>query len=81
LTATRLVATSVVRGSQKGESHGGVCLIDLQSREVVQAIDWDTADIDWQGRGWDRGLRGVAFDRELIYMAASDELYAYTILT
>ena len=74
----RLVATSVVRGSQKGESHGGVCLIDLDAREVVQAIDWNTVDIDWQGRGWDRGLRGIAFDGELVYMAASDELYAYT---
>ena len=72
------MATSVVRGSQKGESHGGVCLIDLQSREVVQTIDWNTVDIDWQGRGWDRGLRGIAFDGELVYMAASDELYAYT---
>ena len=67
-----------MRGSQKGESHGGVCLIDLQAREVVQAIDWNTVDIDWQGRGWDRGLRGIAFDGELVYMAASDELYAYT---
>ena len=72
------MATSVVRGSQKGESHGGVCLIDLQSREIVQAIDWNTVDIDWQGRGWDRGLRGIAFDGDLVYMVASDELYAYT---
>ena len=78
MIARRLVATSVVRGSQKGESHGGVCLIDLLSREVVQVIDWNTIDIDWQGRGWDRGLRGIAFDGELVYMAASDELYAYT---
>jgi hypothetical protein len=74
----RLVATSVVRGSQKGESHGGVCLIDLRERSVVQALDWNTVDIDWQGRGWDRGLRGIAFDGERVYMAASDELYAYT---
>jgi len=74
----RLVATSVVRGSQKGESHGGVYLIDLRSHEVVQTIDWNTVDIDWQGRGWDRGLRGIAFDGELVYMAASDELHAYT---
>jgi hypothetical protein len=74
----RLVATSVVRGSQMGESHGGVYLIDLRAREVVQTIDWNTVDIDWQGRGWDRGLRGIAFDGELVYMAASDELFAYT---
>jgi hypothetical protein len=61
-----------------GESHGGVYLIDLQAREVLQTIDWNTVDIDWQGRGWDRGLRGIAFDQDLVYMASSDELFAYT---
>ncbi len=35
-------------------------------------------DIDWQGRGWDRGLRGIAFDGETVYIAASDELFAYS---
>jgi len=74
----RLVATSVVRGSHQGESHGGVYLIDLDAREVRQALDWNKAGIDWQGRGWDRGLRGIAFDGEAVYIAASDELFAYT---
>lgn len=74
----KLVTTSVVRGSQQGESHGGVYLIDLEARSVTQAIDWNKADIDWQGRGWDRGLRGIAFDGETVYIAASDELFAYT---
>ena len=74
----KLVTTSVVRGSHQGESHGGVYLIDLDAREVRQALDWNTANIDWQGRGWDRGLRGIAFDGETVYIAASDELFAYT---
>ena len=74
---TTLVATSVVRGSQQGESHGGVYLIDLDKRRVAQPIDWNTADIDWRGRGWDRGLRGIAFDDERVFIAASDELFAY----
>ena len=38
-------------------------------------------DIDWQGRGWDRGLRGIAFDLEespgRVFIAASDELFVY----
>ena len=34
-------------------------------------------DIDWQGRGWDRGLRGIEFDDDRIYIAASDELFVY----
>ena len=74
----KLVTTSVVRGSHQGESHGGVYLIDLERREVRQALDWNTIDIDWQGRGWDRGLRGIAFDDEVVYIAASDELYSFS---
>jgi len=74
----KLVTTSVVRGSHQGESHGGVYVIDLERRDVRQVIDWNTTAIDWQGRGWDRGLRGIAFDGETVYIAASDELFAYT---
>ena len=75
---SKLITTSVVRGSHQGESHGGVYLIDLEKQAVEQAIDWNTADIDWQGRGGDRGLRGIAFDGEVVYIAASDELFAYS---
>jgi hypothetical protein len=74
----KLIATSVVRGSHQGESHGGVYLIDLERHAVHQTIDWNRSDIDWTGRGWDRGLRGIAFDGETVYIAASDELFAYT---
>jgi hypothetical protein len=74
----KLIATSVVRGSRQGQSHGGVYLLDLERREIRQTLDWNTANIDWQGRGWDRGLRGIAFDKDLVYIAASDELFAYT---
>ena len=74
----KLVTTSVVRGSHQGESHGGVYVIDLERRDVRQVIDWNTTAIDWQGRGWDRGLRGIAFDGETVYIAASEELFAYT---
>jgi len=74
----KLVTTSVVRGSHQGESHGGVYLLDLERRDVRQVLDWNKVDIDWQGRGWDRGLRGIAFDGETVYIAASDELFAYT---
>jgi len=72
-----LIATSVVRGSQQGESHGGVYLVDFAAQEINQVVDWNTADIDWQGRGWDRGLRGIAFFGGDIYIAASDELFVY----
>lgn len=74
----KLITTSVVRGSEQGESHGGVYIVDLEGQDVHQVIDWNTTDIDWQGRGWDRGLRGIAIDNETVYIVASDELFAFT---
>lgn len=72
-----LIATSVVRGSQQGESHGGIYLADFASQRVTQVVDWDSSEIDFTGRGWDRGLRGIAFFGGDIYIAASDELFVY----
>jgi hypothetical protein len=75
---TTLIATSVVRGSHQGESHGGVYLVDFERQSVATVIDWNSADIDWQGRGWDRGLRGIAFDGDRVFIAASNELFVYS---
>ena len=72
-----LIATSVVRGSEQGQSHGGVFIVDPATQSVSQVVDWNTADIDWSGRGWDRGLRGIAFHNGEVYIAASDELFVY----
>ena len=73
----RLIATSVVRGSRQGESHGGVYTLDFGTQTGRQRVDWNTVDIDFEGRGADRGLRGIAFDRDDIYIAASDELFCF----
>ena len=73
----KLIATSVVRGSQQGESHGGIYTIDFENQTGEQHVDWNTSDIDFEGRGADRGLRGITFDGDDIYVAASDELFCY----
>ena len=78
LQLPKLVATSVVRGSEKGQSHGGVYVIDFAEQRVEQKIDWNTGDIDFAGRGWDRGLRGIEFTGDAIWIAASDELFCYS---
>jgi len=72
-----LIATSVVRGSEQGQSHGGVFLLNPARQAVYQVLNWNTVDIDWTGRGWDRGLRGIAFHDGEIYLAASDELFVF----
>jgi hypothetical protein len=74
---TTLIATSVVRGAQQGDSHGGLYLVDFARERIRQVLDWNRTDIDWSGRGWDRGLRGIAFDGDTLYVAASDELFAW----
>ena len=44
-----LLATSVVRGSEQGESHGGIFLIDFEQQQVTQCVDWNTCEIDFSG--------------------------------
>lgn len=72
-----MVATSVIRSAHQGQSHGGVYLLDLETGDFEQVIDWDTGAIDWAGRGGDRGLRGIAFHRGRIFLAASDEVFVF----
>jgi hypothetical protein len=72
-----LIATSVVRGSRQGESHGGVYLVDFEKQAVVQTVDWNKSQIDLEARGGDRGLRGIAFHGNDILIAASEETFRY----
>jgi hypothetical protein len=73
----QVVFSSVVRSTNKGESHGGLYLADLAAGRVRQVLDWSDASIDWEGRGGDRGLRGIAFRGTDVFVAASDEIFVY----
>lgn len=73
----RVLATSVIRSTHEGESHGGVYLVDLASGVREEVVRWDHAAISWEGRGSERGLRGIAFYEDLILIAASDEVLIY----
>lgn len=73
----RLLVSSVVRGSQQGDSHGGVYLVDIERQACEQVLDWNAGEIDFGGRGGDRGLRGIVIVGEDIILAASDELFVF----
>lgn len=77
MTLPSVITTSVVRSAHKGESHGGIYRVDFERGAVEQVVDWNTTEIEWIGRGHDRGLRGVAFWRDRIYVAASDAILVY----
>lgn len=74
----KLLAGSVVRGNHQDASQGGLYLVDLDAQSVHQVVDWNDTQFQWQGRGRERGLRGIAFDGETIYCVASDELFAFS---
>lgn len=72
-----VLMTDVVRSTHQGESHGGAYLIDLEAGTSEQVIDWNEIDINWEGRGAGRGLRGIAYHNGEVYIAASDELFVF----
>jgi hypothetical protein len=74
----KLITTSVVRGVETGESHGGVYVVDVEGQHVRQVMDFESTGNARQGRDWDRGLRGIAIDGETVYFVASDTLFAFT---
>lgn len=73
----KVLVTDVIRSTHQGDSHGGVYLVDLETEEVQKKLDWNAGDIDWEGRGGDRGLRGIAFWRDRVIIAASDEIFFF----
>src|SRR5438105_11417371 len=73
----KIITTSVIRSARQGGSHGGVYLVDLDSGDTEQVVDWNDRSLNLEGRGGDRGLRGIAFHQSKIYLAASDEIFVY----
>jgi hypothetical protein len=72
-----IAATTVIRGSQRGSSHGGVYLVDLENQRGAQLLDWTRPSIDWSGHGGGRGLRGLAFADDRVYIAGASELFSF----
>ncbi len=73
----KFVVTSVVRGGKRGNSNGGVYIVDFEKQEAEQHIDWSTSEVEVRGQGGERGLRGIAFDGDDIYIASGDALFRY----
>lgn len=72
-----VIASSVIRSTHRGDSHGGIYRINLKTEEAVQMLDWNNPDINWDGRGGDRGIRGLAFFGHTLYAVAGNELFAF----
>ena len=73
----KVLVTDVIRSAHQGQSHGGVHLVDLEAGDSTRVLDWNDDTIDWEGRGGDRGLRGIAFHNDHIVIAASNEVFVF----
>lgn len=53
-------------------------MLDIEKQTGEQLFDWSNPDINWSldENGGDRGLRGVGFDADKVYIATSDALLA-----
>lgn len=67
----RFLVSSVIRGSELSQSHGGLYLVDFSDASVRLCLDWANTEIDVDGRGGDRGLRGIAIAADGIWVASS----------
>jgi hypothetical protein len=72
-----VLMTDVIRSSQQGDAHGGAYLINLETGDFEKVLDWNRVDIEWEGRGMGRGLRGIVFLGAEVWIAASDELFVF----
>ncbi len=70
----KLLVSTVARGAQRGESHGGLYLVDVGRQYVEQVADANSVAIDFAGRGGERGLRGIVVVGQEIFVAASNEI-------
>lgn len=70
-----VLVSSVVRGANQGDSHGGLYRVDLETGAHEQLLDWNDGRINFDGRGADRGLRGIVVHQGQIFVAASDEIF------
>jgi hypothetical protein len=75
---TILVATSVLRGSPEGQSHGAVHLVDMEGGRIAHVVDWKAPGVDWSQEGGGRGLRGIAIEGQRIFLAAADKLMVFS---
>ena len=72
-----VLVSSIVRLSSQGEAHGLLDLVDLESGNIEHKIEWNDEKIDWSGRGTGRGLLGIVYHGDEVYIGASEALLVF----
>ena len=73
----KILVSSVVRATNKGDCHGGLYIVDMEKGTSEQVLDWNYPHISWDSGGGDRGLRGLQFYDGELYAAGSRALFVF----
>jgi len=73
----KILVSSVIRSTERGDSHGGLYVIDLEQGSYEQVLDWKYDHINWDRGGGDRGLRGLAFYEGELYAAGARAIFVF----
>lgn len=73
----KIIASSVIRSTVRGQSHGGLYVIDSEKLIGKQVLDWNYPHIRWDSGGGDRGLRGMVFYNEYLYTSGATHVYKF----
>lgn len=73
----KAIVSSVIRASQKGDEHGHIFIIDLDSEDFECVFSLADQDINWAGRGGERGIRGIQVYGDYIYAATNNEVLIF----
>jgi len=76
----KIIASSVIRSAVRGQSHGGLYVVDSDKKIIRQVLDWTYPHIRWDledNGGGDRGMRGMVFYNDYLYAAGSMYIYKF----
>lgn len=70
----KIICTTVVRAAQQGQTHGGLYVIDVESGEIIYHKPLGSDFVNYNERGGERGLRGIAVLDDRIIVAGATGL-------
>lgn len=71
-----IITSTVIRSSSYGDEHGAIYLVNLENGKYKKAVS-SSSGIKLDGRGGERGFRGVAFYNDKIYAALSNKILIF----
>ena len=74
----KVIISSVIRTAHKGNSHGGIYIVDLETEKTDKVVDWNDPDINWDGRGGERGMRGIVFYKNKIITSSATQILFFS---